>query len=1036
MSAPRTQSSFLDQPGPRVFTMPPGEPFLKRLAEGLCAAIAGQGDFALSDAMILAPTLRAARSLTAAFLALQKDNAAILLPRIRAIGDIDADEPPFEPGSIALDAPPAISAERRLFDLAALVHERLKISGQGGGIGAALAEAQALASLIDEAQTARKSDDAPIDFRRADEDFTTHLEGQPEHVQKAKAFLDIVMAHWPAHLAALGVSDPAERRSFVLRRLAQNWRQNPPDHIVIAAGSTGSVPATAQLLKVIAGLPKGAVILPGLDVQLFDSAWEEARTTPGHAQYGMAQLLAQIGIERSAVRLWPAARESRPAQRRRRLINEALLPANSTAGWLERLEDLSAREKLKPVNLARKALDGLALVEAQSEEEEALVLALAVRQTLQEPQKTAIVITPDRSLAQRVSSALRRWGIEIDDSAGQPLTETPVGVFLDLIAQGAQGDIDPVVIAALISNPLFGLGDEDLRQKFDALVLREPRHHARFDDICAYINQLERLDDQTRAALVDFTRALGDALAPLRALSTAPIKDFARAHVQAAETLATSAEKSGAARLWGGPAGESAAGLMRALLSEADSLGPLDGQTYWRSFTALGRLRPVRPRGVKSVRARILGPLEARMISADLVALGGLNENTWPAPAQGDPFLPRQLRLDLGLPDPERRLGLAAHDFAEHACKPAVLLTRARQSGGEPTVASRWIWRLKTLVRGACETDAEADDIFAPATPFLDYARTLDSVAPQECTPALPPAPKPPLNTRPRSLSVTNIDKLVRNPYAIYSKYILRILPLDPLGGTPGPTERGSAIHMALEHFIKDAPDLDAPETPQVLRRHLDDALKECGFAPYDIPVQSAGLASAVNWIIANERQRRDEGWAPVGLEIAGEASIITAYRPFTVYARADRIDQGPQGFAILDYKTGTGPTAKEVSAGFAPQLPLEGFILRAGGFTAGGKTLAGPLHSLAHVRLFGGKRKGAFDTLEKKSARQTIAADDLVDRAQDQLGRLINWFDDPTHPYSCQPQAKYTDDYSDYDLLARRPEWSATPEGDGDDND
>ncbi|PHS28160.1 MAG: double-strand break repair protein AddB [Robiginitomaculum sp.] len=1025
MSAP---ASILAMPGPRVFSMPSGANFLHQLAQGVYAASDAGSPYGLSDAMVLVPTRRAVRALSDAFIAAHGGTGAVLLPRIRAIGDVDVDEPPFEPGALALLSPRALSSERRLFDLCALVQARLRASGQNAALAVALAEAEALARLMDEAHTEEvKTFDLALD------EFNERLSGQPDHVKRATLFLDIVMQYWPEHLRALRGSDPAAYRSAVLRALAQSWQETPPDHMVIAAGSTGSVPATANLLTVISHLPKGVVVLPGLDESLSDEDWQSVEQSPAHPQYGLSRLLAHMGLTRGDVRPWPGTREAKPARTRRRLINEALLPAQATADWAERLLRLAKAETLAPAELVRTGLSGLSLIEAQNEEEEALALALAIRHTLDDPQKTAVLITPDRGLAERVSAALWRWQINIDDSAGTPLDTTPLGVFLNLLAEAACAPTDPLVLASLLGSPFCTLGLDQARARARAgqLETQYLRGVKRFDTLFALCAEIPEGAD-----LRDFTQNLCAAFTAFDDLKEAPVADWARAHATAAALLAQDDQKSGDARLWCGRAGASAAALLRTLMGDADALQNITAREYFHLFKTFSHQRPVRPEGSAPARARILGPLEARMISVDLVLLGGLNEGSWPAYPAQDPFLPRALKLDLGLPDPERRLGLAAHDFAEHASKQKVLLSRAKRAGADPTIASRWLWRLQTLIRCGVETEKEATAILAPDADYLMLAQKLDQVPPDAVHPVCAPTPKPPLIKRPRSFYVTRLKTLIRNPYAIYARFILNLEPLDALGAEPGPAERGTAVHDALEQFLRDGPAPDDPQAAAHLNTLMVKALHNQGFAPHQIPAERARFLRAADWVLNWECERREAGWLPAMLEGQGELCVPGPGGDFTIKAYADRIDRGVDGYAVLDYKTGGFASPAEVYAGFDPQLPLEAAILEKNGFMRGEARIQGTTCSLGYIKISGASTPGDFKALEagsKRSLGEHISAAQFQERALDQLRDLIAWFDDPSHPYLCQPRAKYVDSYSQYDHLARRSEWASALENEGD---
>ncbi len=189
---------------------------------------------------------------------------------------------------------------------------------------------------------------------------------------------------------------------------------------MIAAGSTGSIPATAELIATIARLPHGAVVLPGLDTDLDESSWRliggDARAdispAPGHPQFAMQALLARIGIKRDAVESLAEARG------RERLVSEVLRPAAATDLWRTRAADASFEAH------AEAAVGSITMIEAANAEDEALAIAVALREAVEEG-KTSALVTPDRALARRVKAALDRWGIAAEDTGGERLADTP-----------------------------------------------------------------------------------------------------------------------------------------------------------------------------------------------------------------------------------------------------------------------------------------------------------------------------------------------------------------------------------------------------------------------------------------------------------------------------------------------------------------------------------------------------------------------------------------------------------------------------------
>lgn len=1009
-----TRPDLFDNQRPSVFTLPASAGFLPALAGTLSAAFPEPGD--LAGLTVLVPTRRAGRALAESFARTRGENAGVaLLPMIRPIGDVDADEPPFEPGELADIAPPAVSAARRRFELASLILKRESAAGRSMGPGGALALADDLAGLIDDMATEEIEDLSSLD-----EQVRAVL---PAHMQEAAIFLDIVMSAWPARLDELGAIDPARRRSALLKALSARWRESPPAAPVIAAGSTGSIPAAAELLVTIANLPNGAVVLPGFDREMDETGW--AAIEDSHPQYAMKNLIGAMGITRDVVEPWPGAETLTPGGARQRVLGEALRPAEATSDWVERVDTL---KEGWGENVFQAAFDGLSVIEAPGEAEEARAIALMLRETLESPDRSAIVVTPDRALARRITTEMRRFGVQLDDSAGEALSDTAAGAFLVRIMEAALDPGSALALAALFSSPLFTIGRDRarLRPELGALerrVLRGRRPGTAFADVKKRIGEELGEDQPERAArLAAIIEAVESALDPLLALpGEHHASVWAEALVRAGEALSGDLDTPGPDRLWAGDAGEAAAVLMREFLEEADALPAMSGEDFARALLATARTRRVRPRFGAHPRLQILGPLEARLVSADRVILAGLNEGIWPARPKIDPFLSRGMRQAVGLSVPERRFGLAAHDFAQLAQSGEVVLTRSARSEGAPTVASRWLWRLQTLARGALGEAAET--ALATSRDYLALAREANR--PSETVTISPPYPRPPVAARPRRLSVTRIQAWIRDPYSIFAESVLGLKKLDPLDRPAGPPERGSAYHAALHAWAEGLPETEA--LPADARERLlaegRKALEEAGFSQAELGLEFARFARVAAFALEWERDRRLQGVRPVALETRGELTFESLAGPFTLSARADRIDMNEAGaLEIVDFKTGSVPGKKEVAAGFSPQLPLEAAMAARGAFPDV------PPHEsedLLYVRISGGREPG----LECSAVAPKTTALDL---AEDALSRLYDWvakFDDPAQGYPSQPRAKYTHDYGAYDHLARRKEWASAPE-------
>lgn len=1010
-------------PVTNLYSIPTWRPFVDALAEGLLARTAAD-PLALSDILVLLPTRRACRSLREAFLR-RSGGRAMLLPRMRPIGEVDEEElvltaPGDESGAIAdlLDLPPAISTTERLLRLTELVKALRNAQAKADpaldeiGPDQALLLARELARLLDQVQT----EGLTLDNLEA-----LVPEEYAEHWAQTVVFLNILRSEWPAYLAASGEIDPAERRSRLMRAQARAWREAPPRHPIVVAGSTGSIPATAELIVSVSQLPLGTVVLPGLDRVLAEEDWPAVREDPTHPQFGLAQLLDKLGAGRADVVDWPDDDEP-PAEARiarTRLIAEALRPAETTERWRS-LDDMDAE-----------GFEGVEWLAAPSPAAEAELAAQCLREVLETPGKTAALVTPDRMLARRVAAQMDRWGIRIDDSAGRPLSQTEAGRFFRLTAEAVAARLSPVALLALLKHPMAALGGRpnDLRRavrNLEIACLRGPKPVGGTEGLRRAI-EARRADPRGPGdAVLDdalrLTHAIEAALSPLTDLleaGRAPFDSVLKAHIRASENLAAREDRPGADSLWRDDDGEALADFTLDLIPHGALLGPVGPGDYVALIDALMQGKTVRPRHGAHPRVAILGPLEARLQHADRFVLAGLNEGIWPPEPGDDPWMSRAMRRDFGLPAHERRIGLAAHDFAQACGAPEVVLLRAEKSGGQQTVPARWLERLATL------TERLGLDVHLPksngrSTTRLAWQRMLDR---RDRLPALTrPAPTPPVDTRPDRLSATRIEVLMRDPYSIYAQYVLGLSALDPLEADLGAADKGTIIHQALDAFTRAHPDTLPPDAADRLLQFGEEAF---GSQVLANPAVKAfwwpRFVRIAHWFLAQEAARRTRLTAS-HTEIKGKMTIPTPRGGFTLSAEADRIDRFRDGgYAILDYKTGFVPTKRAVAELTAPQLPLEAAILKAGGFPG---VPPGPVVELAYWKLSGGDPPGSIQTDGK------LDADALADTVAERLTVLIQAYEVETTPYPAVPRAELAPRFNDYAHLARIKEWSLGTEG------
>ena len=983
------------QHGPSVFNLPAGASFVDALAERLIAESAGD-PMALARMQVLLPTRRAARSLTEAFLR-AAGGRPLLLPRLRPLGDLDAEELAMSAPEEASEAfggavPPAIPVLRRQVLLARAV---MKGPNPPARFDQALALARELGRFLDQVQTDGLSLDG-LDTL-VPEDYAAHW-------QETLRFLKVLEEVWPQIRAIEGGIDPAERRLKLIEAQAALWRAHPPAHPVIAAGSTGSLKPVADLLAVIARLPQGRVVLPGLDHTADPGVWAAIEEDPGHPQHGLARLLKRLELKPAEVPDWPEGRASPTSPQRQELLMAALRPAA--------VADLAGYRGPAPEELAD-ALSGLRRIDCETPELEARSIALLMREALETPGKTAALVTPDRGLARRVAAEMKRWRIEVDDSAGIPLLQTPPGLFFRLLAEAVAEGLAPVPLLALLKHPFTALGFEPgkcrrLVRALEFRLLRGPRPSAGLTGLRAALAEM-RGEDPRPCELLD---ALEPRLQPLETAFGRPAGfcEFLDLQIATVERLAETAGASGASRVWAGEAGEALARAIDEIREAARDIDRLPPGEYPAAVESLLQAVAVRPRYGRHPRLFIWGPLEARLQRADLTILGALNEGTWPAEPQPDPWLSRPMRARFGLPPPERRIGLAAHDFVQGAMAPEAVLTRSIRVEGTPTVPARWLLRIEALLA------ALGAGALPRAAATQGWAAALDQ--PPRFAPIAPPQPRPPVDLRPRQLSVTKIGTWMSDPYAIYARHVLELRKLDPIDAEIGPAQRGNLVHDILDRFVARYPEALPQDANARLLAIADEVFRDASAArPGVWAFWRPRLERIARWFLDQERRHRIDA-RPLKTEVEGRLTITGPGGPFVLTAKADRIDRLSDGrLAIIDYKTGIIPKKPEIARGTAPQLPLEAAMARAGGFAG---VAAGEAGQLAFWRITGGREPGEVCEIAAGDEAGRLAAEAL-----DGLARLVAAFDDPATPYEPVPWPERLPRFSDYGHLARIAEWS-----------
>ncbi|MEW4466733.1 double-strand break repair protein AddB [Parasphingorhabdus sp. JC815] len=979
---------------PAIYNIAAHGGFADALAQGLIDRFA-KDPLGLARGLVILPNNRARRAVHDAFVRLSEDG--LLLPQMAVIGDLELDESigvALDRGELALDIPPAIDPLDRLLMLARLIET------ESAARGNALLSKDALRLAR---EFARTMDQLTVEEIALKELFDIDVEPElSSHWQDSLAFFRVVAEQWQEKLQEMSVVDEAARRNAIFDQSVKTWKSRPPDNFLVAAGITTSAPAIARFLRAIAFLPDGMVVLPDLDMVMDDEEWgllgpfvpdpesgKIKRAQETHPQYHMKLLLERMSIARAEIMRWPRIGTSGAAAKRSRALSNAFANPQLTDRW-----------QLLETN--DRSLAGVQVIEARNSAAEAQMIALLAREALETPERRVAIITPDRALAGRISAHLERWKITADDTAGQPLSKKPQGIFFLALLSATTDGFPPAEFLALLKHPLVKAGDERLdwlRQvrKLD-LLMRGPRSAPGLSGIDNLFHSENGRTIALRKDLLPWWKEVRAIFAPAeKALSGAIGWAEMLAEIRKLAELLTGGQ------VWTGPAGRQLADFL-AEMEERAALGPMNIQSreiasYFETFLAD---IPVRPPYSGHPRIALYGLLEARLQQADLVICCGLNEGSWPQAITPDPWLAPMVRKSLGLPAQERQIGLSAHDLVGAMGAQNVVLTRAERDGSGPAIASRFLLRLKAMCGDSLKEHPAAQN----------WAQRIDQ--PEKLIRIEQPAPMPSAEQRLVKLSVTNVDRLIADPFAFYAAKIMGLGTLDMIDAEPSPAWRGSIIHDILDKWAKE----DDYE-PDALKKRAHDFLNERSSHPLMRTLWTPRLIEGLLWIAQTVAQQREEGRIPIKSEQSGNANIAGV----DLFGIADRIDRMPDGgLGIVDYKTGKPPSNKQVSEGFALQLGLLGAIAEKGDFGGlSGKASGFEYWSLAKQ---GGKDNfGYIASPTNSRSRDRIETDRMVDHAVEELAKAVDSYILGKKPMIAKLHPEYAP-YADYDQLMRREEW------------
>jgi len=902
-----------------------------------------------------------------------------VLPKIFSITDL-------RPLAIEYQLPELLNLQKEHLDLNELIKKYLLLSPSAVPSSASYELANDLINLRAEMY----SEDVSVDKLK-----TLSKENLSSHWQQSLEFLNIIIEYW----INANRDVPIEAINLeILSILEKKWCTNPPKYPIIIAGSTGSIGITKKFIKLVSKQKKGLVVLPGFDFSQPADVWNSFKKSndfEDHPQYRYFELLNDMAIHPKNINNWKNKRVS--LSPRNQLISLALRPAPVTDQWLNegpKLSDLNA------------ATSGLTLIEAPTTRDEANAIALCIRKAVEE-NKSISLITPDQDLIRQVNAGLGRWNLIPDDVAGKSLSVTPTGVFLRQIIRLIGQEISAENLISLLKNPITNSGNTERGNHINLVRAIELKWRKTQDNNDPILNFLSKSVEINADPL--WLPWIQNNLKKLNNITSATLTEFVEVLVDTSEQF-SNGPSGKIGRLWHQNSGETTRKILNGLLTSGADTKPMTISEFSTIMNFILNTEKVRETVNAHPLIKFWGTLDARISNTDITILSGINEGTWPNTRNADHWLNRSMRKEAGLLSQERKVGLLAHDFQQGINNQNVIISRSKRVGDTPSIPSRWLNRITNLLKGlGLEGINHLNEMKIRGDFWLNLAKVIEEPN-QPLPPAERPSPIPPVATRPKKLSVTQIETLIRDPYSVYARHVLKLKSLKSLKKQPSALLRGNVMHEIMQNFSEHTKNnhklINHSELIKISNRIF---IKEVPW-PATRLIWQTRFEKAIPLFIEAEKLRRQNA-NPLFFEHPGSTFLSDV--GITLTAIADRIDKNDSNeLLIYDYKSGKPPTIKQLEI-FHKQLLLEALIAENGGFRDIPNTRVA---SICYISL-----NNSYPNTEK------IITRDEITKIENEISQLIDYYKSHNTGFTARLRMEKIDVTSDYDHLSRYGEWDET---------
>lgn len=857
----------------------------------------------LSNFTILLPSRRSCNELKRIFLE-NSSNSAIILPNIRAIGDIDYDDlvlKQINKNDLENFSDFSNNTSRIKYKIL-LIKELLKwakSSNKNLFKDITIEQASNLALELEKFLNEVNRNGLNLDDleKIVDDEYS-------QHWQEVLNFLEIFGKKWNKFIKDNNVISVVDFKSRMIEFNAEYFKKNKPLNPIVIAGVSGSVKSTCEFIKSLIKYDNCYYFFKDLNKNLTEDEWKEIGVF--HPQYSFKNLLDNcINCERDRVKNLEFNNCLIVNPIIEKILSFSMLPYNETHKWQSKL------------NIKKEDFSHISKIECNNSFEELSVISLITKHVHETSNDNVAIITSDEIFANQLAVELKNLNLDVNNAFGNKISRTEVVKFLFLILDVIKNKYETVAFLSLLKHDftLFGYNKNELNR---LTLLLEDKILRGYGNLgCEGI--LKKVNEFGNLELIDFIKKIMETLDKFKC-EKLNFQSVIKLHIELAENIASNSEVVGSNAFWNNSKnGDELLNFFNEVIKESESYGDIkncDEYSYLldyliaeNSYSDRYSIHPM---------VNIISPQEAKLINYDLIILTNLNDGRFPPHISTDPWMSKSMRKAFGLPDRDELIGNFAYDFTQFLCNKKVILTRSLKEDGVPTVKSKYLMRLETFLLCQNHLKLEENNIWKEVFKKRNFAEQNIIIK--------RPKPKPPLDRRPRELYATKIEKLMNNPYDIYAEKILNLKKKDDFYENKIFAFFGSAVHEALENYIKNYKAAEFAKLYEKLIKYGKESFDKYFTDETSRELFFIRFSNIAEWFIEQDEAVRASGYNVYAERIE---KLYMKNIDFTIAAKIDRIEENEFGsINIIDYKTGNTPSTSDVLTAKKPQLIIEAIVL------------------------------------------------------------------------------------------------------------